>query len=753
MPQKLLKKLRFLFIAIAILFAGEMHSKHIIGGDISYRCLGNGQYRITMKIYRDCSDPTGASFDPEAVIGIFRRENSGAYTLLNGNTILVPLQADIDIEPFNDNPCLTIPDDICVQEGTYVFDISLPVVPQSYFITYQRCCRNVTIDNIRNPGEAGATYTMEISPLAQAECNNSPVFNDFPPIVICAGEDINFDHSASDMESDSLVYSFCSPLLGGGTQGTPENPGDATAINGVAPDPPASPVYPNVQFITPTFSSMNPMSGNPQITIDPMTGLISGVPELIGQYVVGVCVSEFRNGMLISLTRRDFQFNVEDCQPTVVADIREDLKIGDREFLINSCGENIITFENESYQIQNIVGYLWKFDLNGTVDSFTTRDATVVFPGIGEYSGFMVANPGTQCADTAEIFVNVFPEITADFDFTYDTCTAGPVIFTDMSTSGATITDWDWDFRDGNTSTTVSPVHEYRIPGDFPVQLKVTDDNLCADSITKNVNYFPVPSVIIIDPSTFLGCAPEDIFFENLSFPIDSTYFIEWDLGDGTISNEISPTHTYDIPGTYSIGLEIVSPIGCRTSAFYPNWVTVRPSPTAGFTFTPMDPNSIRNQVQFFNQSVNEERLFWRFGNFGSSLLENPELLFPDTGVYEISLVAQHSSGCLDTATAIIDIEPVVTYFLPNAFTPNEDNVNDSFKGKGFLDGATNFNMSIWNRWGEMVFNTENPDEGWNGRKNNTGEYLIPGVYLYVVEFLGPRNDIFKYKGYATLVR
>ena len=90
---------------------------------------------------------------------------------------------------------------------------------------------------------------------------------------------------------------------------------------------------------------------------------------------------------------------------------------------------------------------------------------------------------------------------------------------------------------------------------------------------------------------------------------------------------------------------------------------------------------------------------------------------------------------------------------MPNAFTPNADGKNEGFLGKGFLEGATGFNMSIWNRWGEKVFETSDPTEAWNGRQNNTGGMSDPGVYVYVVTFTGPRGENHEYKGYATLIR
>ena len=107
----------------------------------------------------------------------------------------------------------------------------------------------------------------------------------------------------------------------------------------------------------------------------------------------------------------------------------------------------------------------------------------------------------------------------------------------------------------------------------------------------------------------------------------------------------------------------------------------------------------------------------------------------------------------LDTIIQIVDVIPEIRYFLPNAFTPNFDSVNDGFKGSGVLDGATNFRLTIWNRWGEMIFETGDPDEAWNGQRFNSGRDSPNGVYVVVVTFTGPRGEDYELTGFATLIR
>lgn len=746
-------KTKSLILAVFLLLALGIHleARHIIGGDISYECLGNGQYRFTMKIYRDCSNPLGDNFDTNAPIAVFRGNEAPYETIL---TTTAPLDFPItSIPPNNDNPCLILPPNVCVEEGVYVFNLTLPVSDETYHIVYQRCCRNNTINNIIAPGESGATYVMELTPEAQSLCNDSPVFNDFPPVVICAGQPLVFDHSATDVDGDQLVYELCSPLLGAGVVGYLE-PGNPSGCDGFRPNPPCAPPFENVNFLVPNYSAINPLGGNPPaIAIDPVTGIITGTPTILGQFVVGICVSEYRNGTLLSVMRRDFQFNVASCEPTVVAQVEADEVSEDNEFLIYSCG-NSIEVNNTSFQETFINNHFWEFDIAGQTVSLGTWDATLQVPGPGTYDGTLVLNPNSDCGDTALLKIQVFPGVEAGFSLEYDTCVAGPVQFTDLSTpNGAPIEQWQWNFGDGNDDTQQNPNHLYETPGQFTAALTVVDADGCEDIASQTFNYQPVPALIVVAPSTFNGCVPAEIQFDNLSVPIDETYDIFWEFGDGGSSTEISPAHLYSNPGVFTVSVEITSPIGCETDTTFSNLITVQPSPQAGFSFMPEAPSNVDPTVAFEDQSRDAVQWFWDYDNGVTSIERSPVYTFPDTGQFQVTQIVTHPLGCMDTLVQMVDIRPEIRYYLPNAFTPNFDNVNDEYLGVGLMAGAKNFHLSIWNRWGEMIFETEDPEQGWNGRLNNRGKEMPNGVYTVLVRFIGPRGRKYEEKGIATLIR
>jgi gliding motility-associated-like protein len=747
-------------VILAMLFiSSDLKALHIIGGDVVYKCKGIDTIRkevtfeITFTMYRD-SKSNGAQFDDPASFGIYRG-NGNSWTFYRAVAgVRVRNIQDIDIQ--NNNPCILVPVNVGVQSGEYIFDVVLPLINENYLISFQRCCRNNTILNLVSPGTTGAAFTTEITPEAQRSCNNSPAFKDFPPVVICVNRPIDFDHSAKDVDGDSLVYEFCTPLTAGGTDGS-TTPGSPVSCTGVTPSPQnCPPPYEEVTFAAPNFTFNRPMGGNPVVSIDPKTGIIYGSPNLLGQFVVGVCVKEYRKGKLIGNLRRDFQFNVTTCETAVQADLKASIKNQD-QFTINSCGEFTIDFVNLSTDIKYIQNYYWEFDIKGKKESFSTRNVSLTFPGLGKYTGTMILNkdlPGlANCSDTAVITVNLYPSIKAEFTFDYDTCVAGPIAFVDMSTSGAgPIQKWAWNFAEGKSSVQ-NPSFQYEKPGQKSATLVVEDVNQCKDTLRKPIDYFPVPALVVIEPNTFTGCAPANIFFDNLSKPIDDTYTFNWQFGEGGTSNVLSPTHLYTEVGTYTVSLQITSPLGCVTSKTWPGLIKVVPSPTAGFTFSPKEPNMLNNTIACTDASVNASTYIWQFDTLGVSLEKNPTFAFRDTGLFTITQIVLHPSGCSDTATATLSILPVVTLYMPNAFSPNHDGLNDVFAPVGIFEGIRFYSMTIWNRWGEQVFETEDVSNGWNGQRQNTGDIAPPGVYAYVVSYLDPKGVRQQLKGQCTLIR
>lgn len=727
-----------------------LQAGHIIGGEMTYTCIGNGNYAFQMRVYRDCGCDNCAVLGV-ANIAVYRCEDN--QTCGNLNQDMVFKTADVAPTELNAVPqpsvdCMISPPFVCVEEGVYEFDFFLPIsTTETYHVVYQRCCRNETINNIINPGDSGATFNLEIPPNAQTACNNSPVFNDFPPTLICVNDLFQFNHSATDIDGDSLVYAFCSPLLGGGTSQT-DNVCDSPS-----PTPSCPPPFLPVNFIEPLYSANSPVTGNPALSIDASTGQISGAPDVQGQFVVGVCVSEYRNGQLLGSIKRDFQFNITNCEDIVEANIVADERINYNTFAISSCGDSVITIQNISTLDVFIEDWQWEFDWDGQAHFFEEWSPTIIFPRTNEsYLGSLVLNPGTDCGDTAYIQVNIYPEIEAAFSWEQDSCQEAPIPFNNFSEPSQTLT-YLWDFGDGETATTKQSTHSYNTIGIFQPSLIVEDTTGCRDTTIHELEYFPLPNSLQINMDDAHICLDETVSFSNISSPLNENYSSIWSFEDSIFLEGQEAIYSYSDIGIYAVHLAVTNPFGCQIDSTFEGVIQVEPYPMAEFSFQPQEISSLFPDVHFTDESKEATNWLWDFGNGDISTLQNPNYTYADTGQFQVQLIVSNLADCMDSAVHTLRVIPEVAYFLPNAFTPNYDGVNDIFVGTGRFEYITNFQLTIWNRWGELVFQTNNPTEGWNGKKNNMGAQISPGVYVYKVDYENPQGKKVEQKGFVTLIR
>ena len=297
---------RYVWIFIALICSYQAQATHLMGGNLTYEYLGlNGStglydYRITLTIYRLC-DP-GSSLLPSTMeLGAYQDNPSnptGDKDLLSVESL--PLISQQFITPPNANDTCTFLPSVCVEEGIYTSIISVPANSTGYYFIADRCCRNNNIANLSNPGGTGQAYFAQAP--APSVVNSSPTFAVAPVPFICANDTVSVLNQAFDPNGDSLVYSFATPFWG---------ISDAVNSNPGAPVTYPWPIPP-VQYAA-TYSVTAPFGAGGYISIDPASGLASYVSTTQGFYVVAVEIKEYRNGVLIGITRRDIQLIVIVC--------------------------------------------------------------------------------------------------------------------------------------------------------------------------------------------------------------------------------------------------------------------------------------------------------------------------------------------------------------------------------------------------------------------------------------------------------
>jgi len=719
-----------LAVIFSILFAAKASfATHIVGGEIYYTCLGNNNYRITLKVYRDCLNGQ-APFDNPANIAIYTASGS-LFT-----NLLASLQSSQLLEVELNNPCLQAPPNICVEEAIYHVEVNLPFVSGGYHVAYQRCCRNDGIVNLVNPGAQGSTYYVRIPELALNTCNSGPRFISFPPLALCIGEELIFDHSANDPDGDVLVYSLCTPYHGG------------SEID-PAPSPPDGPPYAQINWGS-GYSSSDPIDASPALFIDPATGLLTGIPTQAGQYVVGVCVDEYRNGQLISTNSRDFQFNVVNCSSNVVA------AIPSQQTFHDPCSGYEVTFGNIS---QNAQYYHWDFGIPGALDDTSNlEDPFFAFPDSGSYLVTLIANPGYPCADTTIGIIELHDAITAEIVSDGNLCFENNSFdFQAGGTFGPTAT-FLWEFENGNpaTSSQQDPTGiAFATLGTYTVSLTVTED-ICSDQDEIEVQTYPPPQAFF-EPDTLRGCAPLGVLLLDGSTSATPHQSL-WNLGDGTTFQGDRVLHAYTEPGTYSVSLTVWTNSGCiDTSVFtVTNMIEVLPLPSGELTVDP-DTQFVFDPAFVFQGTTDAGIYCGLYTGDGLFLNDTSgtctiEHFYSDTGTYTAIMVFTDANGCQVFDTAVVRVEPEVRFWLPNAFTPNGDRINDSWGPKAF--GFSEYELWIYDRWGKQMFYSIDPFEQWNGTFNNEGNHEpVPGVYAYRILARSVKSDVIRELGSVILVR
>jgi len=264
----------------------------------------------------------------------------------------------------------------------------------------------------------------------------------------------------------------------------------------------------------------------------------------------------------------------------------------------------------------------------------------------------------------------------------------------------------------------------------------VTDVNGCtsptAGSANVLVNASPVITPKIINN---VGCKPLAVMFYHEASGANERTCV-WDFGNGIrINNCDTVYNTFTSSGNYNISLTITSMEECVNSLTIQNGVTVHKDPVANFSYSPDKPTVIKHIVDFSNQSVGGQTYAWAFGNGDSSKQLNPTVIFKDDSIaqYPVELITTSAFGCKDTIVKYLKINGEVLAYIPNAFTPDGDGKNDTFIP--VLNAVRNdidfYEYYIFNRWGELIFETKEINEGWDGKYQN--EYVQNGVYIYRV--------------------
>jgi gliding motility-associated-like protein len=600
----------------------SLKASHIVGGDIYYDYLGNSNYRFYITIYRDCAS-TGAAYDDPLILAVYPQGSATTSQLIS-----VPFPGSVILPIEFNNPCGTAPTGLCVEKAVYTTLINLPPITGGYNITYQRCCRGPAITNLVSPDNTGLTLTAHVPGLETgAFANSSPRYTNYPPLLLCNNDQLVFDHSATDPDGDQLVYSLVTPYAGADAV-TPQ------------PNPPPPPPYYPVTWAS-GFNASAPLGPGSSTVINSTTGLLTSTPQMLGVFVVGIRVQEYRNGTLIGQTVRDFLFKVLNCNLVLSAILPTQEQLSTFE---SYCQGLTVNFENDSY---GGTVYQWDFGVNGiTTDVSSAFSPSYTYPAPGTYDATLVINPGEPCTDTAHMIVTVNNEFSVSYNTIDSICIVGNSFDFYSQTVGSSAQSYTWDFGPDASVTSASTQNvmdvTFNTSGSIPITIEA-DNGDCTASYTADIYIFPEPIAGIVLPQGY-ECEGLTVSFGNSSTGIA---YNNWDFGvPGTstdTSTQQTPTFTFPQGGTYDITLIGSSTGMCADTAT--TIITVNELLTISFTHN--DSLCLTDNSFWFDGTMtgpSTTQYEWDFGQnanpANSSELDVSNVVFDSAGVHTITLTA-----------------------------------------------------------------------------------------------------------------
>jgi gliding motility-associated-like protein len=366
---------------------------------------------------------------------------------------------------------------------------------------------------------------------------------------------------------------------------------------------------------------------------------------------------------------------------------------------------------------------------NPTIGSVTTAMAGVYTVSVN------VVSPPCNSTSSTTVVVNPNPVVTVNSP---TTCVG---VSATLNASGATTYLW-------STAATTPTI---TVPGTATTYTLVGTTNGCTGSAISTVTTSPPPVVSFI-ADKLSGCNPISVLFTaNTTGNAGATYF--WDFGDGTTGTGTNPSHYYTSNGCHTIILTVSFSANCTTTDSIPCMIDVFPQPEANFLVSPSEIDILTPTAFFTNMSTASSIWMWNFGDSTFSAAQNPSHTYPEIGTYPVTLYSSNADGCIDSVTYFVIINDVLTVYIPNAFTPNADGINDIFNVFSHGIDPKNFELLIFDRWGNKIFKTNDLYEGWNGAVNNHGDVVQEDVYVYRVNYRDMKGRKKKLIGHVSMVK
>lgn len=421
------------------------------------------------------------------------------------------------------------------------------------------------------------------------------------------------------------------------------------------------------------------------------------------------------------------------------------------DFTIMQDSECAGLTQNFTNQSTNATNYTWNFGDNTTA---TDANPEHTYGSPGNYTVTLIANAGTHCLDSVSRAIVINEALVVDFTFGDSLCITNPSTEFVAHVDGPGNHTLQWNF--GNTATPSNATQDtvsvtYNQSGVFPVRLTASLES-CSISKDTTITIFKSPSIgfTFVDR---LYCTPAVVDFINQSSS-QTPLTYSWDLGNGQTATTKNATGIYEDSGVYSVSLTIISTVGCidTLTLTKENLFKVNPAPTADFSLSRDTVTICDSKVDFIDASIDAIKYVYIFDeDVHKNFDANPSYEYTTSGMKYPYQIVENEFGCKDTARLAIYVEPF-SIFIPNAFSPNGDKLNDEFYAVPTLP-VRSWDFMIFNKWGELIYQMDDFTQKWDGKYKN--EIVPIGTYTYILEAVScEKNKPEKLiKGHVNVVR
>lgn len=350
------------------------------------------------------------------------------------------------------------------------------------------------------------------------------------------------------------------------------------------------------------------------------------------------------------------------------------------------------------------------------------------------------------CTNSDLTTLSIYDAMVATLPTDTNVCQGNLVLLAPLVTGGDGNYIYNW-----NTGTNLS-YENITATNDSIVSVYVTDGcNLNPVTLTVSIQTIPTP-VIDYTFDVNEGCEPLTVSFTSVVTAVAGSSYL-WNFGDDSTSEDADPVHTFYSGAVYHPELIVTTPApyNCIGSFTTPDGINVLNIPVAAFDYTPEKPTVLNSTVLFYNNTQFASSYQWSFGDGASSTASNPEHYYPLVGTYPVTLIASNNGMCFDTLTIELQIREAYSFYVPEGFTPNGDGKNDVLQFKAI--SAQEISVTIFNRWGQLVFEDKGNPVSWNGSVNNGGETVQKGSYVYIADVVDDWGKKHRLKGTVSVIK